>query len=256
MYPYAQTNIQLYNQLLREGYSKEEIGLVFNAYSLAIRLFTGLYRPSGNTFVSHLVGTASILASLRVPINLVTAGLLHAAYIHGDFGIITISPLSNIKRKVIRDTAGEEVEEYIARYTGLKWSLKEIPAIRDRLDRLSPIDRDVLLIRLANELEDNLNLGALYCSNAERRKPYLERCGPIMVDMAEKLGFPILASELTRVLGETASAEITEELRSINRPDRAHLIPPKSYQKRLPMYLNGIFLKGLSRLRKSFYKMR
>jgi len=43
----AQTNIQLFNQLGREGYPNHEIGRVSDAYDLAMHLFTGLFQPSG-----------------------------------------------------------------------------------------------------------------------------------------------------------------------------------------------------------------
>src|SRR5215469_10044102 len=74
---YAQTNIQLYNQLAELGYTAEDARRVHRAYGLAMQLFTGSYRGSGRPFLSHLVGTASVLASVRAPIEVVTAGLLH-----------------------------------------------------------------------------------------------------------------------------------------------------------------------------------
>ncbi|NJL09589.1 MAG: hypothetical protein HC908_03480 [Calothrix sp. SM1_7_51] len=67
MHCFAQTNIQLFNQLHREGYSSTDLSLIANAYSLAMELFTGTFRPSKKTFIAHLVGTASILASLHAP---------------------------------------------------------------------------------------------------------------------------------------------------------------------------------------------
>ncbi len=73
---YAQTNIQLFGQMLREGYSNADLGCVRNAYELVMWLFTGIYRPSGKAFVEHLVGTAGILSSLHAPVEVVAAGLL------------------------------------------------------------------------------------------------------------------------------------------------------------------------------------
>ncbi len=255
MRSYAQTNIQLFNQLHHEGYSNEEIGLVQDAYQLAMRLFTGQYRPSGDTFISHLVGTASILAFLHTPINIVTAGLLHAAYIHGDFGIIGLMLMSGKKRRKIREVVGDVVEDHIARYTRLKWSSKAILDISDRLDNLAPIDRDVLLIRLTNELEDNLNLGALYCSDADRRRQYIERWGQDMVEMADRLGFPALASELSRVFKEVTSTEIQGELLICSGRDRAYLIAPRSYRMRLSyVFFHTIFI-GMRFLSKLCFKM-
>ena len=63
---YAQTNIQLFNQLRRDGYSKTDLDLVRDAYELAMVLFSGRFQPSGKSFIAHVVGTASILASRSV----------------------------------------------------------------------------------------------------------------------------------------------------------------------------------------------
>ena len=62
---YAQTNIQLFDQLQHEGYTEDELNVIRDTYALATRLFTGLFRPSGKTFVAHAVGIASILGSNR-----------------------------------------------------------------------------------------------------------------------------------------------------------------------------------------------
>ena len=79
-----------------------------------MRIFTGLYLPSGKPFLDHLVGTASILAWLHAPIAVVAAGLVHATYLHGDFGCRT--GISDEKRKQVIDVVGTESENYITRY--------------------------------------------------------------------------------------------------------------------------------------------
>src|SRR5262249_60214679 len=79
MTAYAQTNIQLYNQLAELGYTADDVRRVHRAYGLAMQLFTGSYRGSGRPFLSHLVGTASVLASVPAPIEVVTAGPLSFA---------------------------------------------------------------------------------------------------------------------------------------------------------------------------------
>src|SRR5688572_20530292 len=77
VHSYAQTNIQLFNQLRGDGYSKADLGLVRDAYELAMLLFSGRFQPSGKSFIAHVVGTASILAWHRLPAPVVAAGLLH-----------------------------------------------------------------------------------------------------------------------------------------------------------------------------------
>ena len=229
MHSYAQTNIQLFNQLRCDGYSNTEIGSIFNAYKLAMCLFTGCFRPSGKTFIAHLVGTASILSFIHLPAEVVAAGLIHAAYASCDFGNGE-KGISDAKREQIRCAVGEQVEEYVARYKALKWNEHTIPDIRDRLDTLKPIDRNVLLIRLANELEEHLDLGLLYCGDGKHQQ-YINHSGHLMVEMAEELGFPTLAIELARVFKETASGEIPIELRNQTNQNSSFLIVPKSYQR-------------------------
>jgi hypothetical protein len=225
----AQTNIQFFGQLQRQGYSTEELTLVRDAYGSAVQLFTGLYRPSGKTFIAHAIGTASILSDLHVCANLIAAALLHAAYEHGDFGDGT-KGISAKKRDWVRQAVGEQVEEYVARYTALRWNRKTIPAIYEGFDELRPLDRDVLLMRLANELDDLSDLGILYCLKAEPKLDHHVRFCPMLIDMADKLGFPDLAAELAHTLTDTQSAEIFPGLRS-HQPG-VILIAPRSYCRR------------------------
>ena len=114
MQHYAQTITQLLSQLQRDGYSLTELGLVGNAYKLAVSLFTGLYRPSGKTFIAHLVGTASILSSLHAAPKVVAAGLVHAAYSHGDFGGWS-KGISSARRREVRNVLGTCIYRRMAR---------------------------------------------------------------------------------------------------------------------------------------------
>ncbi|HBE20933.1 MAG TPA: hypothetical protein DEG17_06750 [Cyanobacteria bacterium UBA11149] len=134
MQSYAQTYIQLLNQLQREGYSKEDLILIKNAYEMAMELFTGCYRPSGKTFIAHVVGTASILTSLHVSAKIVAAGLLHSIYAEADFGSWE-KGISNTKQKQVTAVVGEEVEEYLCRYAALKWWRQKILSLHKSLDQ-------------------------------------------------------------------------------------------------------------------------
>ncbi len=207
---YAQTNLQLFSQLSSEGYSDAEVSLILSAYKAATYLFTGWFRPSGKTFIAHLVGTASILASFRFPAKVVAAGLLHAAYSSGSFGNTDQKGIIAAKRQWLIQAVGSEVEEYITRYKVLEWNNNNISVISQGLDSLEPIEREVLLMRLANELEEYQDLGLLYCPKAKHER-YSERHHQI-VEMAEKLGFPMLASEFRQAKLEKASITVVQKL--------------------------------------------
>lgn len=228
---HAQTNLQLFDELRREGYSDRDVARVRDAYELATRLFTGLVLPSGKLFIDHVVGTAGILASLRAPVEVVAAGLIHAAYFRGDFGTVG-QTISNAKREEIQNSVGAEIEQYVARYDALEWSSKTIPAVHDGIDNLDRIGRYVVLIQLANEVEHRLDFADLYFDNAGWLRSYIEGNLPVMMDLAGRLGFPTLAAELAEAAGEALAGEIPLEARSRSLPRRTYLVAPSSYRKR------------------------
>jgi len=225
---YAQTIVQLMKQLYDNGYSKTDLERMTVAYQLAMELFTGLYRPSGKTFISHVVGTASILCELHVRGELIAAGLLHAAYEQGDFGT-WVKGISPDKRDKLRKTLGGEVENYIAHYTSLRWTEKTIPEIYKKFRLFSQIERDVLVVRLANELEDLSELGVLYCYSAPAKSRHYSRIALPMIDMADEIGFPRLAEELNEAVVNTLAEKAFEELKSNYKGVR--LLVPSSYTK-------------------------
>ena len=230
MFSFAQTNLQLFYQLRRANYSDADLDCIANAYGLATQLFTGYFRGSGKTFIAHLVGTASILTSVAAPIEVIAAGLLHAAYEFGDFGNGDRG-ISKCKRQKVRKVVGEVVEKYVAQYTALRWNEETILEVYHRLEGLSEIERHVILMRVANELEDHLDFGILYCGNVEKRLRYLQNCGHLMTEMATNLGFSTLATELSEVFKSTVSTTIPTGLTS-DRP-YSYLIPTTPYPKRL-----------------------
>ncbi len=231
MHPYAQTNIQLFNQLHRSaGYGAADLESAVSSYQLAISLLTGRFRASGKTFIAHLVGTASILASLRVSAPMVVAGLLHAVYSAGDFGDGRTG-VTDAKRERVRAVAGKRVEEYVSRYEALSWSDETIRTVSGGLESLAAIDRDVVLIRLANELEEFLDLGLRYGGEQKRlRTSATGRCRS-MVAMAQRLGYTGLADELTKAIDESARATMQPELLTPHAPNASFLLAPQSYQR-------------------------
>jgi (p)ppGpp synthase/HD superfamily hydrolase len=230
MHSYAQTNIQLFNQLHRRGYGAADLEAVVSAYELMISLMTGRFRASGKTFIAHLVGTASILGSLQVPSPLVAAGLLHAVYSAGDFGDERPG-ISDAKRERVRSVVGEQVEEYVCRYHTLSWTDRTIRSVSRGLESMAAIERDVVLMRLANELEEFLDLGIQYCGEQRRLGTSGNYRCRLMVEIAQKLGFPSLSEELVRTIDESASTPLPPELLRPHARNSSFLLAPQSYQR-------------------------
>jgi (p)ppGpp synthase/HD superfamily hydrolase len=231
---YAQTNLQLYAQLRRAGATDSDLALVRKGYDFAMHLCPASFRGSGKPLLAHLVGTASILSAIGQPARVVTAGLLHAVYVFGDFGDARRGATPE-RRARVREAVGQEVEELISRYTHFDWNSKTIPVIRERVGSLSPSEREVLIIRLANELEDHLDCGVLYCGNGEQRRAYIRSPLNQSVTMAHALGQPELAEALENAFRETLQAELPATLR--NPHDYTFVQPPLSHRLRLKVAL-------------------
>ncbi len=229
MHPFAQTNVQLFNQMRREGYSTEELTRVVAAYDYALGLFGAAFRGSGKPLLAHLVGTASVLASQRAPVAVVIAGMLHAAYELGDFGSGTRG-VTAAKRAELRRAAGEEVEALIAAYNALVWDGQGVAAAGERLDTLDHSGRTVLLMRLANEVEDHLDLNMPYCRQIGWRRGFIRSTGEQQVELARRLGYPALAEQLAAAFEETLTADIPEVL--CRTTGKTFAITPRSLRTR------------------------
>jgi (p)ppGpp synthase/HD superfamily hydrolase len=229
MYPFAQTNLQLFHQLRNAGYDEADLVCIHQAYQLACQVFTGFFRGSGKPFIAHLIGTASILAFVNAPIEIIAAGLLHAVYEFGDFGDGGRG-ISTKKQRQVRQAVGAKIETYVARYTALLWQEDNIINIYQNLEQFDRLQKDILLMRLANELEDYLDGGVLYCDNAKKRLNYLNSCGHLMVEISIKLGYSQLATVLDRIFQETFSQEVPPALQ--NNTSYSYVLTTSSPLKR------------------------
>jgi hypothetical protein len=220
---HAQTNLQLYNQLTSLGWDEPALVLVRDAYGLASQLFSGQVRPTGKTFISHLVGTASVLASVGEDPTVVTAGLLHAAYAQGEFGDGSRG-FSPHKRRTLVEVAGTDAECLVTAYTHTTWHPSMLAGLAANLDAEL---REVVLIRLANEVDDWADGGLRYYASDPAWRASLDQLKAI----ADRLGVPLMAEALQRAGAFDASVEVPAVL---VRPTQAsYLLPPRSYRPRL-----------------------
>ena len=235
----AQTNLQLYNQLLSLDYSHRDLGDLRTAYELARELFSGLFRPSGKTFLAHVIGTASILAECLVDIDIVKAGLLHAAYAGGDFGDGQ-KGVSSFKRDELAKTLGSRAEGIVHAYSQLQWPPEHFNDFRS-LVFSEPPTKDAALVRLANELEEYTDLGMFYCNERARKRILLDQ--PLqntLMDMARTFDYPVLVDGLADAFQKFPTAQIPDVARSQQLSGQSILIPPRTYQKVMQMVISRV----------------
>ena len=224
----AQTNLELYAQAIDSGYSASQRRSLADAYLLALRSVYPLARGSGKPFIAHLVGTASLVLASECPDNWVTGGLLHAVYqrrVPFEGGLAL-----DDRRRVVTDHFGPSVDDLVFRYNDF-----EAVDLRHCSAEIAD-DRDVLTLRLADELED-LSGDALALhgdaasdekgvrgSYAWRRKAKAAD-GPALLELTRTLGLDGIARGFDHWLDFTSTPNELGDMRtgwfsSVNlRPD-------------------------------------
>jgi (p)ppGpp synthase/HD superfamily hydrolase len=231
---FAQTNIQLYNQLRRRRLDIDELVLVHRAYELLSTLYSGYYQGDGKPFVAHGVGVASILAELGQPAEIVAMGLLHNVYGTGDFGDGQDGRPTAFRRRLVRDAVGPKVEELVFRFTQLRLQADTIDRDRRGLAMLSDTERRLQLVAVADHLEKYLDLGVLYFGDNTEVVEWTRRIGPDLIEFAGELGYPELAQMVEAAFAEaTAEADnVPAELRPSDRRRHLTLLVPRSLSAR------------------------
>ena len=188
----AQTNIQLYHQCMDLEYEDWELTVVRDAYRRAQVWFDGLYRGCGRPFLAHLVGTASILARHGASASLVAAGMLHSVYEFGDLDIPD-EGITERKRRYVASRTTPEIEHLLYHYANMAWYGTDTTAMEGNLDHMPLLIARVLLLRMANDLEERHDRSLAFCSKDDSTiEPWLA----LFQAVAQRLGANTLYEEL------------------------------------------------------------
>lgn len=240
----AQSNIQLYGQLRDCGYSSADIGDVARGYRLAQPLFSARFRGSGRPFLCHLVGTASILARDAAPVHEVIAGLLHAVYSAGLFSFDMHRQLSRRKRVVVRNAVGTETEALIAAYNALTWDQAMLARLAEDM---TPAQRPIVKLRLANELDDLADNGLDYSGKAKRSLMDSRESRNLLAQLASRVSMPALEAGMQAALADFA--EQTDTLPAapgtVDRDYSYTLLPPCAAER--PTYRLAVLRRRVRR---------
>lgn len=224
----AQTNLQLYARMLHAGYDARALRSVHDAYALAALLFAGQLRPEGRPFLCHAVGVAGILVMIGAPVPIVIGGLLHSAYTHGDFGLGR-GEVNRAARSRFRAAVGAEIEGLVAAYSDLPWRAASVAQYAADIEALSADVRQIVLVRLANELEDALDEGLRL--SRKTQNPHRAIALESLVGLAAGVGQPRLASALGRALDPD---RVTTDLEALRESALgSYYVCPSSWRERL-----------------------
>jgi hypothetical protein len=227
------SNTQLYGQLLAAHYATDDVARVRDAYLLASSLFAAQVRPDGRPFVCHLVGVASLLAMLETAPDTLIAGLLHSAYTHGDFGLGR-GQMTRGARERLRAAVGAPAERLVFNYSRHSWNPSTVTEWIGRAGTLDAEERQIVVIRLADTMEDALDFGLHLCAKLEN--PNRAIPPDSLYDLAIALGYSHLGASLRRVLLAHSSSPDLDRLRETHRG--SYTVCPASWrEKMLPRFV-------------------
>ncbi len=202
----AHTNLQLANHLARHGWAEAELARLDRTYRLTVRITMRRIRASGEPLLAHVVRTAGLVAEVDRTPEVVLAALAHATYMLGDFGHEPVG-ITDAKRAVVTEVAGAAAEALVHDYTVRRWQTPFIEDLLRRAPDVGATERAIALIRIANEVEDHLDLGMRYRGfSADELRA--DTRFVLMADLAGALGWP----DLARSLDEAVRAELDADV--------------------------------------------
>ncbi len=238
----AAEGIQQLLDSLPDSYSLADRELIQRAYRVAEEAHRGQKRASGEPYITHCVAVAGILADLRVPPEVVAAGLLHDTVedtqitlqdIRRDFGdtvavlVDGVTKLTNLPRVSRGDQhadtsngngAEPTTEEASTTLLGRKQDLVS-ETLRKTFLAMGE-DVRVVLIKLADRLHNMRTLGFM---TEAKRKRIAQQTLDIFAPLANRLGIWQIKWELEdlslRYVQPEKYKEIAEQLAE-RRPDR------------------------------------
>ncbi|HEY6898916.1 MAG TPA: glycosyltransferase [Rhodocyclaceae bacterium] len=186
----AQNRSALLDLARARGYDDAQVELLSRSCRLATALVREGYRPCGRPFINHLIGTAAVLLRYDFRLDLVLAGLLHAAYSHG------LPPQGDGPQALaqIEELLGgrDSVVEQRVR----AWSLRAAPG-QAAPQQMSAMDGELAAMAGANEID--MRLAGEYAYSGRPDEIDAAGIGHI-ADSMRRLGAPGLAQTLEQAV--------------------------------------------------------
>jgi GT2 family glycosyltransferase len=200
----AQTRSDLLDLAQAHGYAGGDLRTLSDACERASLVMNAGYRPCGRPFLNHLIGTASVLVRYGFRIDLVAAGLLHAAYTHcPPFQAGPAAAIAQVE--ALLGGRGSQVERLVRDYTLRETRLATLAA--DPPGATLVGDAELLMLVAANEIEMYLSGEIRYSGRADTLSA---ECLNQVSALAQHLGVAGLAATLVQLRADErpVSAEL------------------------------------------------
>jgi GTP pyrophosphokinase len=187
-------------------YTGAEQERILQSLSWAEELHRDQKRASGEPYVIHPLGVASILADLNLDAGAIVAAILHDSLEDTE-----------ATGEIIRDRFGEEVVQMVdgvTKIAGISATNKTIHEAENIRKMLFAMVKDirVILIKLADKLH---NMRTLEHLGPERRKTIAQECLDIYAPLADRLGISWIKDELEDLSLKHLNREVFYQIKEI-----------------------------------------
>lgn len=209
---YALTYPQLANQAIGLGFESADLLRLRTGFDLAQGMTDGLYRKQGVPFLCHFIRTASIVMTEVRSMDAILAALLHASYFLHYFKDSTRRGPRPSDRRFLRAQVGNAAEQLIDAYGELRWNEPGVMVDHaTQIDQHPPKLRTLLLLKLANELEDHLDAAMSHSAIPRAQHRYV-KFGAEYIELANAMGLDEMATDLREAFDFTRKTEIPKSL--------------------------------------------
>ena len=180
--------------VLDDYLSKEEIQLVKKAYKIADKAHSGQYRKSGESYISHPLSVALILAELKLDYLCIVAAILHDCIED-----------TSVTNEDVKSEFGEEVAhivEGVSKLTSLEFTSSSQKQAQNFQKLILAMSKDmrVMIIKLADRLHNMRTIGSM---SEEKRIQKAKETSELHAPIARRLGLHSIGVELDDLCFQT-----------------------------------------------------
>ncbi|TCK19040.1 hypothetical protein DFR30_2333 [Thiogranum longum] len=209
-------------QCVNHGYDNASLRKVRDAYEFMEEMSDGLFRAQGAPFSCHLLRTASIVLSTGAALPVVLAAMVHSAYRLRLFKNSRRRAYRLSHRSHLQTILGSDVEMLVYAYAHLPWySPDTLDQHLANLESATQSTRNVLTIRLADELEDWLDLSLAFMDR-DQVACRIEAYGSLCIRLAERMELEGLANSMR---------DAAAQYRNMELPDVALMHRHRAYER-------------------------
>jgi GTP pyrophosphokinase len=173
--------------LLCRNYSDEELLLIEKAFYFGEKAYQGVKRKSGEPYLNHCLRTALNLAELKLPAEMIAAGILHDVLEDG-----------NVSEEELKNEFGEEINflvKGVTKISSYRYKEKNLVQAENLRKLILATIKDVrvAIIKLADRLD---NMRTLEYLEPEKRIRFALETSDIYAPLALRLGISEWAGEL------------------------------------------------------------